>query len=177
HRAGDGAGRARARRQQDHRGRAGADHGCGTKGSRQQIAAGLSEHMTPHEVPKLPQARMYLRAAQWAFDELLAKRLEGTAFVFYLIGILASLRAVQHALKTADSTLSDDHKRVIEEWWRATQPPSTPELPFYSKFTQSYFEGWCISRLCYLHAIFDRRGLEPPNHRNEVRTGILRRVR
>jgi hypothetical protein len=89
----------------------------------------MSEHMTPHEVPKLPQARMYLRAAQWGFDELLAKQLSDTAFVFYLVGILASLRTVQHALKTADSTLSDEHKRVIEEWWRAT-PPSTPELHF-----------------------------------------------
>jgi hypothetical protein len=72
---------------------------------------------------------MYLRAAQWGFDELLAKRLTDTAFGFYLIGILASLRAVQHALKAADSTLSDDHRRVIEEWWRAT-PLSTPELHF-----------------------------------------------
>src|SRR5262249_24976726 len=41
-----------------------------------------------------------------------------------------SLRAIQHALKAADSTLSDDHKRVIEEWWRATPPLSTPELHF-----------------------------------------------
>ena len=73
-----------------------------------------------------------MRAAQWAFDELLAKRLTDTAFVFYLIGILASLRAVQHALKAADSTLSEDHKRVIEEWWRATPLLSTPtsELHF-----------------------------------------------
>ena len=55
---------------------------------------------------------MYLRAAQWGFDELLAKQLTDTAFGFYLIGILASLRAVQHALKAADSTLSNDHKRV-----------------------------------------------------------------
>jgi len=82
------------------------------------------------ELPKLPQTRMYLRAAKWAFDELLAKQLRDTAFVFYLVGILANLRAVQHALKTADSTLSEEHKRVIEEWWRATSPLSTPELHF-----------------------------------------------
>jgi hypothetical protein len=66
---------------------------------------------------------------QWGFDELLAKQLSDTAFVFYLVGILTSLRAVQHALKNADSALSDEHKRVIDEWWRATQP-STPELHF-----------------------------------------------
>jgi hypothetical protein len=51
------------------------------------------------------------------FDELLAKQLSDTAFVFCLVGILASLRAVQHALKNADSTLSGEHKRVIDEWW------------------------------------------------------------
>jgi hypothetical protein len=30
-----------------------------------------------NELPKLPQARLYLRSAQWGFDELLAKRFEG----------------------------------------------------------------------------------------------------
>jgi hypothetical protein len=63
------------------------------------------------------------------FDELLAKQLSDTAFVFCLVGILASLRAVQHALKNADSTLSGEHKRVIDEWWWTT-PLSTPELQF-----------------------------------------------
>ena len=48
------------------------------------------------EPRKLPQARMYLKSAQWGFDELLAKKLSDYAFRFYLIGILASLRAVQH---------------------------------------------------------------------------------
>jgi hypothetical protein len=85
--------------------------------------------MSEHKTSKLPQARKYLRPAQWGFDELLAKRLSDTAFVFYLVGILASLRAVQHALKSADSTLSEEHKRVIDEWWQAT-PLSTPELHF-----------------------------------------------
>lgn len=61
------------------------------------------------ERPKLPQARMYLKTAQWGFDELLAKQLSGYPFRFYLIGILASLRAVQHALKNYDSTLSAEH--------------------------------------------------------------------
>ena len=83
----------------------------------------------PRELPRLPQARMYLRSAQWGFDELLTKQLSGTAVPFYLVGILASLRAVQHALKSADSMLSDEHKRVIDEWWKAT-PLRTPELHF-----------------------------------------------
>jgi len=86
--------------------------------------------VSPRELPKLPQARMYLRSAQWGFDELLAKQLSGTAFVFYLVGILASLRAVQHALECADSMLSDEHKQVIVELCKATSPRSTPELHF-----------------------------------------------
>src|SRR5215831_6263851 len=78
---------------------------------------------------KLPQARMYLEAAQWGFDELLAKRHLGDAFVFHLVGIFANLRAVQHALKGHDCTLSEEHKRVIDEWWNAT-PLTVPELRF-----------------------------------------------
>ena len=72
---------------------------------------------------------MYLKAAQWGFDGLLAKRHSGDAFVFHLVGILASLRTVQHALKGHDRTLSEEHKRVIDEWWRTT-PLTVPELHF-----------------------------------------------
>jgi hypothetical protein len=43
-----------------------------------------------NEPLKLPQARMYLQSAQWGFDELLTKQLNGYAYRFYLIGILAS---------------------------------------------------------------------------------------
>jgi hypothetical protein len=73
---------------------------------------------------------MYLQSARWGFDELLTKRLEGRAFCFYLIGILASLRAVQHALINHDSKLSDKHKRVVEDWRQATSLSSAPELHF-----------------------------------------------
>jgi hypothetical protein len=72
---------------------------------------------------------MYLQSAQWGFDELLRMQLLNPAFLFYLIGILASLRAVQHALRNHDSTLSEEHKRVVEKWWQTT-PLSTPELHF-----------------------------------------------
>jgi hypothetical protein len=82
-----------------------------------------------NERPNLPQARMYLKSARWGFDELLRKQLLGYPFRFYLIGILASLRAVQHALMNHDSTLSNEHKRVIKDWCQAT-PLSTPELHF-----------------------------------------------
>jgi hypothetical protein len=84
-----------------------------------------------NEPPKLPQARMYLQSAQWGFDELLRKQLLGDPFRFYLIGILASLRAVQHALMNHDRMLSDEHKRVVEDWLQATPlSTSTPELDF-----------------------------------------------
>jgi hypothetical protein len=39
--------------------------GCEAGGGR-----GL-EHVSSHELPKLPQARMYLKSAQWGFDERL----------------------------------------------------------------------------------------------------------
>ena len=109
----------------------------------------------PRELPRLPQARMYLRSAQWGFDELLTKQLSGTAVPFYLVGILASLRAVQHALKSADRMLSDEHKRVIDEWWKAT-PPSNTGAAFHSDFTQSHFEGRRVPCFCYQFGNVDR---------------------
>jgi hypothetical protein len=111
---------------------AGADHG------RRAAGAGGLEHV--NERPKLPQARMYLQSAQWGFDGLLTKRLSGDAFCFYLIGILASLRAVQHALINHDSTLSDEHRRVVEDWWQAT-PLSTPELHFIRTSRDQILKG------------------------------------
>jgi hypothetical protein len=72
----------------------------------------MTQDGTPRELPKLPQARRYLRSAQWGFDELLAKQLSDTAFVFYLVGILASLRAVQHSLKRASLSRPSGEWRV-----------------------------------------------------------------
>ena len=101
------------------------------------------------ELRKLPQARMYFEAAQWGFDELLAKKLQGKPFRFYLIGILASLRAVQHALENYESKLSDDHKRVIDEWWQDTKLLKPPQLDFIQKarnriLKRGAFEGYAI---------------------------------
>jgi hypothetical protein len=62
---------------------------------------------------------MYLKAAAWGFDQMIKCHLSGYAFRFHLIGILASLRAVQHALDAHDRNLSDDHKVVVREWWDA----------------------------------------------------------
>ncbi len=63
---------------------------------------------------KLPQSRYYLRGAQYGIDALVAQRPMDEAFLFFVVGILASLRAVQHALLNHDSKLSDEHKAVIE---------------------------------------------------------------
>ena len=50
-------------------------------------------------------------------------------FLFFNIGILASLRAVTHALLNHDSGLSDRHKAVIEAWQKQT-PKDGPEISF-----------------------------------------------
>jgi hypothetical protein len=47
---------------------------------------------------KLPQARMYLKSARWGFDRLQEQMPSGYEYRFYMIGILAALRAVQHSL-------------------------------------------------------------------------------
>jgi len=37
----------------------------------------------PHELQKLPQARRYLRSARWGFEDLLAKKIVDTPFIFW----------------------------------------------------------------------------------------------
>jgi hypothetical protein len=64
---------------------------------------------------------MYLKSAEWGFDQLLTRKPMGYGFRFHMIGILAALRAVQHALDSHDRTLSPEHGRIIGEWWSATK--------------------------------------------------------
>jgi hypothetical protein len=78
---------------------------------------------------KLPQSRYYLMAAQYGIKELLSRRPMSEGFLFFSVGILASLRAVQHALLNHDSTLSDQHKAVIEAWKERT-PMDGAEITF-----------------------------------------------
>jgi hypothetical protein len=84
---------------------------------------------TLSKIQKLPQARLYLKSAQWGIDELVKGKLVGYPFRFYMIGILASLRAVQHALRNHDRNISPSHQKVIDEWWNTT-PLDSPELSF-----------------------------------------------
>jgi hypothetical protein len=78
---------------------------------------------------KLPQSRYYLMAANYGIEALVAGRPINEDFLFLSVGILASLRAVQHALLNHDRTLSVKHKAVIETWKRAT-PMDAPEVTF-----------------------------------------------
>jgi hypothetical protein len=82
------------------------------------------------ERQKLPQSRLYLRAAQWGINRLAEDRLLGSGFHLHLIGVLASLRAVQHALRDHDSTLSPTHRAAIDEWWQRTSPRDNADLAF-----------------------------------------------
>jgi hypothetical protein len=85
----------------------------------------------PPEQPTLPQARMYWKSAQWGFEALLQEKLSGYGYRFFLIGILAALRAVQHSLNAHDRNLSPRHKEVISEWWKKTADDTKiPDLRF-----------------------------------------------
>jgi hypothetical protein len=82
------------------------------------------------KTPKLPQARLYLNSAHWGIDELVRGKLTGYPFRFYIIGILASLRAVQHALRNHDRHISPAHEKAIDEWWANPTTLNAPELEF-----------------------------------------------
>jgi len=80
---------------------------------------------------KLPQARLYLRAAKWGFDNLLSRQCCGTEFVFHMLGILTTLRAVQDVLRRKDKLLSPEHRAAITSWERRTSNwRAIPELAF-----------------------------------------------
>ncbi len=78
---------------------------------------------------KLPQSRYYLRAANYGIEALVVRKPMDEGFLFFVVGILASLRAVQHSLLSHDSTLSPRHKEVIKAWQKST-PMDTPDRNF-----------------------------------------------
>lgn len=49
--------------------------------------------------------------------------------LFFVVGILASLRAVQHSLLNHDRTLSPQHKATIDDWKKRT-PMDGKEISF-----------------------------------------------
>lgn len=96
--------------------------------------------MTKREISKLPQARLYYKAARWGFDEMVEKRLNGYAYRLHMIGILASLRTVQFALFNHDRDLSPLHAKAIDAWKAAT-PMTTPELAFIKDARDQILKG------------------------------------
>jgi hypothetical protein len=95
--------------------------------------AALNDDLAERPRTKLPQARHYLRAARWGFDQMVKRRHIGSAFVFHNVGILTMLRSVPFALYHRDRTLSPAHEAVIGEWWALTQPTTTPFLFFLKR--------------------------------------------
>ena len=89
---------------------------------------------------KLPQSSYYLRAAKYGIDALLKQRPMDEEFLFFTVGILASLRAVQHVLLNHDSTLSPEHKRAIEAWKKST-PFDGPEITFIKNARDLILKG------------------------------------
>jgi len=102
------------------------------------------------EAPKLPQARRYLRAAQWGCENIRSQKLIGAGAIFHIIGILACLRAVPHALLNHDRGLSPEHQEVISDWQVATKNSSSiPDLHFIVTsrnllLKDANFEGYAI---------------------------------
>jgi hypothetical protein len=82
----------------------------------------------------------YLRAARWRIDEIVRRKPTDAGFMFHIVGILASLRAVQHSLINADSKLSPTHKVVITDWLRNT-PMSGTEISFIKSSRDLLLKG------------------------------------
>jgi hypothetical protein len=87
--------------------------GCCTSADPPRLAKG---HPIMPELEKLPQARRYLRAARFGLHTLLELKIAGTGYIFHVIGLLTTLRAVPHVLMGHDSKLSPEHKAVIAAW-------------------------------------------------------------
>ena len=89
---------------------------------------------------KLPHSSYYLGAARYGIDALLKQRPMDEGSLFFTVGILASLRAVQHALLNHDSTLSPEHERAIEAWKKST-PFDGPEITFIKNSRDLILKG------------------------------------
>ena len=99
---------------------------------------------------KLPQARRYLRAAKWGFENINSQKLVGPGSVFHIVGIISCLRAVQHALLNHDCNLSTQHQQVVSDWkaktadWRAIRELSFIKTSRDLLLKETDFEGYAI---------------------------------
>jgi hypothetical protein len=78
---------------------------------------------------KLPQSTNYLRAARAGIQVLEEQKPMDDRLLFFVVGILASLRAVQHSLLNHDRKLSPQHKAAIDDWKTHT-PMDGKEISF-----------------------------------------------
>jgi hypothetical protein len=69
---------------------------------------------------KLPQSTNYLRAARAGIQMLEQQEPVDDRYLFLTIGILASLRAVQHTLLNHDRELSPQHRTAVDAWKKGT---------------------------------------------------------
>jgi hypothetical protein len=84
-------------------------------------------------VEKLPYTRKYLRAARFGLDALFDQKPIGPDHLFYVIGLLATLRACQHVLINRDRKLSPRHEEVIGLWRTKDHLKQVPELRFIAE--------------------------------------------
>jgi hypothetical protein len=78
---------------------------------------------------KLPASTNCLRAARAGIQMLEEQKPMDDRYLFLVIGITASLRAVQHSLLSHDSTLSKKHEAAIDDWKKRT-PLDGKEISF-----------------------------------------------
>jgi hypothetical protein len=104
------------------------------KAAGERIAALMGDDEFPERSPtKLPQARLYLRASKWGFDQMVEHCHQGAAYVFHIIGTLTLLRSVPLALYSHDRKISATHEAVITEWWSRMKPATSSELHFLKR--------------------------------------------
>jgi hypothetical protein len=88
------------------------------------IRAGMTERNR-----RLPQSTNYLRAARAGIQMLEEQKPMDDRLLFLVLGILASLRAVQHSLLNHDRTLSPAHIAAVDDWKKRT-PMDGKEISF-----------------------------------------------
>jgi hypothetical protein len=82
---------------------------------------------------------------------MLEQKALGAGYIFYVTGLLATLRAVPHILTSHDNKLSPQHQAVIEAWWTRTKDlKEHPDFLLIIKarnqmLKDGSFESWATS--------------------------------
>ena len=131
------------------------------------------EHEESNVPPFLLQARRYVRAAKWGFDNMLRTEAMGAEFYFHIIGLFAILRAVPFVTKEYDSRLSPKHAAAVKRWEKRTANwRDIPELSFLKEardraLKDGTLSAWATTTeggtgydLAYYDAFGDRHDLE-----------------